>query len=119
MAAELITEEEAIGHLRIDLVTDGNSPATIIDSDYPVLQAKMAQAEDIILDYLKIPLASGGGWGHGWDDTTVPPRIKASILLVLSALWDDREGKGDQGDYLKDDGPIAQLLRRSRDPALA
>lgn len=119
MAAILITEEEAIGHLRIDLVTDGDSPATIIDEDYPVLQMKMMQAEDIILDYLKISLTSGGDYDHGWDDTTVPPRIKAAILLALSALWDDREGKGDVGDYLKDDGPIAQILRRSRDPAIA
>lgn len=114
MAATLITEEEAIGHLRLDLVTDGNSPATIIDEDYPTLQMKMEQAEDIVLDYLKTSLESGG-----WDEVTVPPRIKAAILLVLSALWDDREGKGDNGDYLRDDGPVAQLLRRSRDPAIA
>lgn len=113
MAATLITEAEAISHLRIDLVTDGDSPATIIDEDYPDLILKMAQAEDIILDYLKTPGETG------WDDETVPPRIKAAILLMLSALWDDREGKGDVGDYLKDDGPIAQLLRRSRDPAIA
>lgn len=119
MAAELITEAEAIGHLRIDLVTDGDSPATIIDEDYPVLQQKMAQAEDIILDYLKISQGSDDVYDHGWDDETVPPRIKAAILLVLSALWDDREGKGDMGDYLKDDGPVANLLRRSRDPAIA
>lgn len=108
----LITEEEAIGHLRIDLVTDGNSPATIIDKDYPTLQMKMKQAEDLILDYIKYE-------DTGWDETTVPPRIKAAILLMLSALWDDREGVGDNGDYLKDDGPIAQMLRRTRDPALA
>ncbi len=112
MPATLITEEEAIAHLRIDLVTDGNSPTTIIDDDYPILQEKMNQAEDIILDYIKT-------FNTGWDDETVPPRIKAAILLMLSALWDDREGKGDAGDYLKDDGPIANLLRRSRDPALA
>lgn len=116
MAATLITVDEAIGHLRIDLVTDGNSPATIIDDDLPVLEAKMAQAEDIIIDYLKTSLGSGG---EDWDATTVPPRVKASILLILSALWDDREGKGDAGDYLREDGPIANLLRRSRDPAIA
>lgn len=110
-----ITEEEAIGHLRLDLVTDGNSPETIIDEDYPTLQMKIIQAEDIIVDYLKWSTESGALY----DEETIPPRIKAAMLLVLSALWDDREGKGDAGDYLKDDGPIAQLLRRSRDPALA
>lgn len=116
MTATLITDEEAIGHLRIDLVTDGNSPSTIIDEDYPTLVMKMEQAEDIILDYLKTHLGSGG---ESWDATTVPPRVKAAILLMLSALWDDREGQGDAGDYLRDDGPIANLLRRQRDPALA
>jgi len=119
MAAELITEEEAIGHLRLSLVTDGNSPETIIDDDYPDLQSKMMQAEDIILDYLKISLTSGGDYDHDWTDETVPPRIKAAILIMLSALWDNREGEISIGDYLRDDGAIANLLRRSRDPALA
>lgn len=112
MAAIYITEEEAIGHLRLDLVTDGNSPATIIDEDYTTLLMKMEQAEDIIIDYIK-------QIDTGWSNTTIPPRIKAAMLLMLSALWDDREGEGDAGDYLRDDGPIAQLLRRTRDPALA
>lgn len=107
-----ITVEEAIGHLRIDLITDGNSPETIIDTDYPILITKMIQAEDIIIDYIKTV-------DSGWDQDTIPPRIKAAMLLVLSALWDDREGRGDAGDYLRDDGPVAQLLRRTRDPALA
>jgi hypothetical protein len=107
-----ITEEQAIAHLRLSLLVDGNSPATIIDSDYPILKEKMVQAEDIIIDYLKTI-------DSGWTSETIPPRIRAAMLLMLSALWDDREGVGDAGDYLKDDGPIAQLLRRSRDPALA
>lgn len=109
---DYIKEEEAIAHLRLNLENDGNSPATIIDEDYPDLQLKIAQAEDIIIGYLKTN-------NTGWDQDTIPPRIKAAMLMVLSALWDDREGEEDAGDYLKEDGPIARLLRRDRDPALA
>lgn len=109
---EYITDEEAIGHLRLSLENDGNSPATIIDEDYPVLQMKIAQAEDIVINYLKTI-------NSGWDEVNIPPRIKAAMLMVLSALWDDREGEEDAGDYLKEDGPVARLLRRDRDPALA
>lgn len=112
MPAAYITDEEAIGHLRISLVTDGNSPETIIDSDYPLLQMKIIQAEDIVIGYLK-------HIDTGWDEENIPPRIKAAMLMVLSALWDDREGQEDAGDYLKEDGPVARLLRRDRDPALA
>lgn len=109
---QYLTEEEAIGHLRLSLENDGNSPATVIDEDYPILLEKMVQAEDIIVGYLKRA-------DSGWSPSTIPPRIKAAMLIVLSALWDDREAEEDAGDYLKEDGPVARLLRRDRDPALA
>jgi hypothetical protein len=107
----LISLEDATGHLRIDLITDGGSPSLITDERYADLNSKILQAEAIVLDYLK-------NQDTGWDISTVPFHIKAAVLLVLSALWEDREGTG-EGDYLAEDGAVARLLRRSRDPAYA
>lgn len=98
--AALITKEQAKQQLRIDYNDQ--------DAD---LEMKMEQASDIIIDYLKKP-------DHGWTNQTVPKPVQAAILLVLTALWDDRTGSGD-GDYLAPNGPVARLLVRFRDPALA
>lgn len=113
MEPSYITIDEAILHLRLSLESDGNSPPDYSgDEEYPALVMKIVQAEDIIIGYLKTI-------NTGWDEENIPPRIKAAMLMVLSALWDDREGKEDAGDYIKEDGPVARLLRRDRDPALA
>lgn len=100
----LISLPEAAAHLRLDGTTD--------DVD---LQAKVDEASAIILDYLKVASADSP---PTWDEDTAPYHIKAATKLILAGLWDDREGDGD-GDYLKDGGPVARLLARSRDPALA
>jgi len=96
----LITIEQAKQQLRIDF-----------DDQNADLQMKIEQASDIVVDYLKKP-------DHGWTETTVPKSVQAAILLVLTALWDDRNGDGG-GDYLGPDGPVARLLARFRDPAIA
>jgi hypothetical protein len=75
------------------------------------LEMKMEQASEIVVDYLKRP-------NHGWTEATVPKTVQSAVLLVLTALWDDRSGNGD-GDYLVPDGPVARLLARFRDPAFA
>ena len=49
---------------------------------------------------------------------TVPKTVQAAILLVLTALSDDRDGSG-EGDYFALGGPVARLLARHRDPAIA
>lgn len=98
--AALITKDQAKQQLRIDF-----------DDQDDDLEMKMEQASAIIVDYLK-------KLDHGWTTLTVPPPVQAAILLVLTALWDDRTGEGD-GDYLAPDGPVARLLMRFRDPALA
>jgi hypothetical protein len=112
--AALVTLKQASDHLRLDLEFTGSPPEESTDPRTPDLQLKLDAAEAIVLDYLKV----GGGspsWEAGPDDL---PIIQAAILLVLSGLFDDREGAGD-GDYLKEDGAVARLLRRLRDPALA
>lgn len=108
----LITVEQAEAHLRLDLARSGGSPDAITDERLPDLEMKIDAASAIVLDYLKY------GDSPEWTPHTVPKHIAAAALLVLSALWEDREGTG-IGDYLKPDGAIANLLRRSRDPALA
>jgi hypothetical protein len=98
--ATLITIEQAKQQLRIDF-----------DDQNADLQMKMEQASDIIVDYLKKP-------DHGWNTETVPKTVQAAILLVLTALFDDRDGSG-EGDYITPNGPVARLLARHRDPAIA
>jgi hypothetical protein len=96
----LITKAQAKNHLLIDF-----------DDRDADLEMKMQQAEKIVIDYLKRP-------EHGWTEQTVPKTVQAAILLVLTALFDDRNGNGD-GDYLAPNGPVARLLSRHRDPAIA
>lgn len=105
---DLVTVEEANDHLRLDLEgTDDEFD----DERLPDLELKIAQASDIVIGYLKKP-------DNTWTAQSVPPAIKAATLLVLSALWEDREGTGD-GDFLRPDGAVARLLVRHRDPAIA
>ncbi len=96
----LITKEQAKGHLLIDF-----------DDRDADLEMKMAQAEEIVIGYLKKP-------DHGWTEATVPKTVQAAILLVLTAPFDDRDGAG-KGDYLAPDGPVTRVLSRHRDPAIA
>lgn len=102
--ADFLTLAEADDHLRLDLLESG-------DEREDDLQAKIDQAEQIVLDYLKVD-------GAEWSGDTLPRPIRAAMLLTLSALWEDREGTGD-GDYLRPDGAVTRLLHRFRDPAMA
>lgn len=96
----LITKEQAKNHLLIDY-----------DDRDADLELKMEQATEIVIDYIKKP-------DHGWTEETVPKTVQAAILLVLTALFDDRDGSG-EGDYIALSGPVARLLARHRDPAIA
>lgn len=108
----LITLEQAKWQLRITTV--GGSPADPIEAE---ILSKMAEAEAIILDYLKTPDPT-------WvDELTTPASVRAAILYELGELWrfrgDDQAGQGPApGDG--DLSPvIVGILRRYRDPALA
>jgi hypothetical protein len=108
--ATLISTAEAVAHLRIDLDED-DSPANPYAAD---LAMKMDQAESIILDYLKVT-GDSPAYNPTGDDLHC---VKSAILIVLWNLFEDRGGTG-KGDYLAENGPVARLLRRLRDPALA
>jgi hypothetical protein len=113
----LITVAQANDHLRLDLENDGSSPPNFDDPRVPELQLKMDEATDAVLDYLKV----GQDSPPLWDDETVPPRVRAAILLVLTSLYDDRAAgemlAGLSGGDLKN--PVVALLYRLRDPAMA
>jgi hypothetical protein len=109
-----VTLTQAKQHLRID---DNDS-----DTD---LTLKIVQAEAIITDYLKVDEALLAGSPPAW--TAASPLlwsdrdlsvIQASVLLVLSALYDDEMNRT-LADYMAPGGVIALLLARLRDPALA
>lgn len=109
--ADYVTLEQASAHLRAGIEID--SP---LDGEAADLELKLDAAERIILDYLKVTdeLEESPVWDPGAD----LPIVQQAILIILSALWDDREGTG-IGDYLKPDGAVARLLMRLRDPAIA
>jgi len=114
----LITIAEADAHLRLDLDNDGSSPVIYTDARLANVQMKVDQAEAIILNYLKRtefpdPDASPQIWSE--SDVLV---VKASIFLLLSALFDDAQGRTVE-DYMRAGGTIPLLLMRLRDPAIA
>jgi hypothetical protein len=102
----LVTVAQVNLALRLDLV-DG-------DERTPDIELKISQAEDAVIDYLKKP-------DHGWDQTTVPGRVSAAILLLIQSLLDEANtggllpglGSGDPKN------PVVALLYRLRDPAVA
>ena len=96
----LSTNKQAKDHLLIDY-----------DDRDADLALKMQRAEETVVDYRKKP-------NHGWKEGTVPKTVQTAILLVLTALSDDRDGSG-EGDYFALGGPVARLLARHRDPAIA
>lgn len=98
----LVTLDAAKAHLRID------------DADQDVeVTERINDASDTVIDYIKRP-------AHGWTDETVPGNVRASVLLVLGALWGSRPGVGeDRVDIDPITPAVVSLLMRMRDPALA
>jgi hypothetical protein len=102
----LVTRAQVNLALRLDLVEG--------DERIPDIDLKISQAEDAVVDYLKKP-------NHGWDETTVPGRVSAAVMLVVQSLLDEANtggllpglGTGDPKN------PVVALLYRLRDPAIA
>jgi hypothetical protein len=107
MAATLITIDQARAQCRV------------IGSAQDVeLTWKMAQAEDVILRYLKPALTDEARPDWPWTIATVPPAAQDAILLYLGHLWRNR------GDALADTDErvwqaIANRTAQLRDKALA
>lgn len=74
------------------------------------LTTMVAAASDIVASYLKWPDPPP----YDGVTTPYPARIQTATLLVLSSLYEDREGANDPI------GPaVVSILARDRDPALA
>jgi Phage gp6-like head-tail connector protein len=100
MSVALVTLSEAKLHLRLTTTTE----------DEAVLAIAL-RASDVIVDYL------GPRADDTWTAETVPPVIKAAVLLMLSHLYVHRGDDPSTDDKLWE--AIARLLMRRRDPALA
>lgn len=91
----LITLSEAKRHLRI-----------LSDDQDQDIAAKALAASQIVVDYIDRADIE-------WTEATVPASVKAAVLLVLGALFEDREG----GDPIG--RAVTSLLMHYRRPALA
>lgn len=118
----LITKQQAIDHLRLPL--EIGSPATDVQSSMDRdLTMKMAHAEGLILDYLKVSLTSPPDWDV--DAGTVPMVVQLAVLCQLAELWrfrGDDPGSIEQAPNYSDGQLAPQVtnyLRRYRDPAIA
>lgn len=107
----LVTLKQAKTQVRVDH-----------DLDDVDLDRKRAQASGIVLDYIKADLQSSlFNWvdnlGEPREDK-IPPEIVAATLLVVGALYENRDG-----DVWRSPQPLSQaamdLLWRHRKPALA
>lgn len=109
--AELVTLEQVNLALKLDLTQSG-SPAEFTDARTPDIELKITQAQDAILDYLKVGESE-------WTAETVPPAVTASIILAVKGLYDGNDALL-AGLYDNErTNPIVGLLQRRRDPALA
>lgn len=90
----LVTLIEAKQHLRV-----------LSSDEDDLITAQAEAASDIVTDYIdRAELV--------WTADTVPPLVKAAVLLVLGSLFHEREGA------TISDG-VKSILRRYRDPALS
>ena len=110
LGPDLVTLDRGKAHLRIQ--------DTAHDDD---VAQKITAASATIRDYLKT--GNDPTWTPGDDVTpgTVPPWVEASVLLFLTHLYEHR---GDAFGPAQDNddrvwSAIANLCRRTRDPALA
>lgn len=115
----LVTLSEVNNALRLDLDLEADPSADQDGGRIDDIEAKIAQAQDIVLDYIKNPDGS-----EYWDAETCPDRVKAATILVIGALLGDADKQtemlsGLQGGEANLANPIVALLYRLRDPALA
>lgn len=101
---QLVSLERALSHLRVEAGDDDDTIKDLIDA-----------ASDIVIDYLKLKEIPET-WALENDTTvsTVPGPVRAAVLLVITVLYEDREGATDPLTPA-----VESLLMRMRDPAVA
>lgn len=108
----VVTIDDLNAALRLDLENDGGSPVEWTDERLPEVEIKLAQAEDIVREFLKIDATA-------WPPDDVTERVKAAIMLAFKALFDDQLAWIEALQATPPGGPIASLLRFDRVPTLA
>lgn len=105
--AALLTLADAKMHLRVTHAFEDAYLTQLCDA-----------ASDAVLGYLKRPTPE-----VDWTASTVPPRVKAALLLLLDDLYANRGADGTTTAPRPADGylppRVTALLHRDRDPALA
>jgi len=113
----LVTLAQVNAALRLGL--QGTPPDFTADERTPDILLKIAQAEDIVLDFIQPKPAPS------WVPLDVPPRVTAAILVAVRCLVDESEENtailsglsGANVDPSKN--TIAALLWRLRDPSMS
>lgn len=83
--------------------------------DDDVLTSYIESAQDAVLRYLRI-----GADDLEWDDETVPPAVRASILMGVKALYDPQQAALLTGLGSSDPkNPIVAMLCMMRKPTVA
>jgi hypothetical protein len=114
----LVTLNQAKRQLRIAIPENYEDE---IEDENADVQDKIDQASEIVLDFIK---QRDSDWTDPDGDNAAPALIQAAVLLILTALYDDRSGPT-VGELLTSPngstaaGSVAALLWRYRDPALA
>lgn len=92
------------------------------DADDKMLEEKRFQASAIILDYLKIDTGDTAfDWLDAFGEPTskIPAVVIAATLLVVGALYENRDGTAGAAGPQALSQTVVDLLARSRTLALA
>ncbi|AJX27338.1 phage protein DNA packaging protein [Burkholderia pseudomallei] len=101
---QLVSFNRALSHLRVEAGEDDDAIKDLIDA-----------ASDIVVDYLKLKeIPDTWALEEGDTASTVPGPVRSAVLLVLGALYADREGT-----TAPLTPAVESLLIRLRDPAMA
>lgn len=112
----LVSLEQVDRAIRLDL--QGDAPDFADDERTPDVALKIAQAEDIILDYVN-PKPD-----PAWTPETVPARVTAAIIIAVRCLLDESDENtailsGLAGGNPGPKNTIAALLWRLRQPVMS
>jgi hypothetical protein len=112
--SNLVSLDEAKVRCRISTTTQDE------DAD---LQEIIDTAEELVLDFVSQRIGdTASTWADtvaGWDEDTVPRRVRAAILITVVDSWRHRGDDDDGSAATAMPTRAMSMLERLRDPALA
>lgn len=87
------------------------------DIDDVRIQRLIEEASALVLDYVKLPADAYHTTAGELIEADVPPVVRAAVLLVLGALYDNADGQNPDKQPLSD--AVKALLHSRRVPTLA